>query len=214
MPIAQNSSPASALTTQVIVMAKAPVAGKVKTRLIPALGEEGAALLAKQLLEHTLAQVLKSDAAAALCMEPKPCHVDWLRVDPDLINKFEQSPQAGLDLGDRLKSAYQPSAERFSSTVFVGMDCPELTSDLINEAIEKLSEVDVVITPSTDGGYVLIGMRGHYPELFDQISWSTDQVMKQTFAQAQDLGLKVHLFAALTDIDEPSDLVHLPKDLR
>lgn len=214
MPIAQNSSPASALTTQVIVMVKAPVAGKVKTRLIPVLGEEGAALLAKQLLEHTLAQVLKSDSVAALCMEPEPFHADWLDVDPDLIKKFEQAPQAGYDLGDRLKSAYRLSAERFGSTVFVGMDCPELNGDLINEAIEKLSKVDLVITPSTDGGYVLIGMRGHYPELFDQISWSTDQVMKQTLAQARDLGLKVHLFAALTDIDEPSDLVHLPKDLR
>ena len=194
-------------------MAKAPVAGKVKTRLIPALGSEGAALLAKQLLEHALEQVLQSDAAAALCMEPEPSHVDWLCVDPELIKEFAQTAQEGLDLGDRLKSAYKQSAERFNATLFVGMDCPGLSADLINQAIERLSEVDVVITPSTDGGYVLIGMRGYHPELFDQISWSTDQVLDQTLVRAQDLGLKVFVCSALTDIDEPSDLVHLPKDL-
>lgn len=205
----------------ITIMAKAPQAGKVKTRLIPALGEGGAAALAQKMLQHTVtiacaaAQQLQNNgwvAEVQLCASPAPQHVAWKKLRAhweQAEERIEWSEQCSGDLGARMQHAMVNNAELGRATVLLGMDCPSLTAQHIVTAAQALREYDVVIIPSTDGGYVLMALRTPQPALFNNIAWSTAQVLDETVQRMNQAGLSYHLLPALMDIDTPEDLKYL-----
>ena len=197
--------------TTLIIFAKAPEPGKAKTRLIPALGADGAALLARQMLHHTLEQgLLAGVKAVELCMSPAPQNPVWDSVD--LPGAVRQTAQGEGDLGQRMLRAVKrvTSSTTLPAVLLIGTDCPALGATQISEAARQLAMHDVVLLPASDGGYVLIGMKAPYAQVFNNMAWSTSTVAAETLLRLAALGLGVWQGPTLTDIDEPGDLVHLP----
>jgi rSAM/selenodomain-associated transferase 1 len=191
--------------TRIVIFAKAPVAGRVKTRLIPALGAEGAATLAAELLKHTVEEALASGLAVELCGEPDPAA--WYRGPP-----LHLSNQGEGDLGQRLQRA----AERVLAEepiLLIGTDCPGLDRHRLRAAAEALERYDAVFHPAEDGGYVLLGLRRFHASLFEDIAWSTSEVAAQTLARIEALGCTVDVRVSLADVDEPRDLHLVMPDL-
>jgi rSAM/selenodomain-associated transferase 1 len=192
----------------VIVMAKAPVAGLAKTRLIPALGAEGAAALAARMLTHAVNQALAAALGPVmLCGAPDVSHSAFaaLATDPRLA----LHPQGDGDLGARMRRAFERALDTHGRAVLIGTDAPELDAAVLRAAADALSTHDAVIAPAHDGGYALIGLRRAEPRLFDAMPWSTAQVMAITRERLHQAGLRWHELPTLHDIDEPADLVHL-----
>ena len=123
---------------------------------------------------------------------------------------FVKSKQSEGHLGHRMKEAFRSVLMMENKAVIIGSDCPEINEDIIKQALEALDESDLVIGPSTDGGYYLLGMKELHVELFRDISWSTDSVLPKTLSKAQELELKVHLLPELHDIDTEEDLKKFP----
>ena len=194
---------------KIIVFAKTPVAGQVKTRLIPALGNDGAKQLHCQMMEHTLDTVTENKIAPV-----------ELHCSPDITDDYIQSlskrynmtlrNQQGNDLGERMSHALNKALDNSSYVILIGTDCPSLSAAYIQQAIEILqSGTDVVIGPAEDGGYVLIGVKSSHPEIFTHIDWGTHQVLQQTRDQIQTQGISFKELDALWDVDTPDDLEYL-----
>ena len=196
--------------TRLLIFAKAPAAGFAKTRLIPALGAEGAATLARQMLHHTLEQALTAGAQAVeLCMSPAPTDAAWHGVT--LPQSVESSDQGDGDLGARMSRAVDRAlALQQGPVIVIGTDCLALTAALIGQAARQLARHDAVLLPAVDGGYVLIGLQASCPTLFNDMAWSTTVVASETLRRMANQGLKVWQGPVLRDIDEPSDLNDLP----
>ena len=190
--------------TRIVIFAKAPVAGRVKTRLIPALGAEGAAALARDMLERTVEEAL----ATGLPVE--------LRGDPDAAGWHEPRPGLALTaqgeggLGERLARA----AASARPVLLIGADCLELDRERLRAAAGALDDCDAFIHPARDGGYVLLGLRRFDSSLFEGIDWSTPAVAAQTIARIEALGWSLHVGETLLDIDEPEDLPVMPDLIR
>ena len=195
--------------TRIVVCAKAPLAGFVKTRLIPALGAQGAAALASRMLSHTLAQALAAGAQAVeLCMSPAPSDAAWSSVE--LPQTVESSAQGEGDLGERMNRAMNRAlAQQQGPVLLMGTDCPALSTAHILEAARQLEQHDAVLVPAADGGYVMIGLRLPCPSLFNDMAWSTPVVAYETLHRVASLGLRVWQGPVLHDIDEPVDLQYL-----
>jgi hypothetical protein len=188
--------------TRIVIFAKAPVPGRVKTRLIPALGAEGAAKLAAEMLEQTVAEALASGLDVELCGEPDPS--GWYSGPP-----LRLAAQGEGDLGQRLHRA----AERVLAeepVLLVGADCPALDRHRLRAAAEALKRHDAVIHPAVDGGYVLLGLKRFSAALFGGIAWSTKSVARETLERLATLGWSTDVRETLTDVDEPADLPPLP----
>ncbi|NBD34238.1 MAG: DUF2064 domain-containing protein [Cyanobacteria bacterium] len=186
-----------------IIFTRYPQAGKTKTRLIPALGEEGAAQLQKKLTEYTLkeADQLTVNIRVYFSDGNENLMANWLG------NSYQYYRQSNGDLGDRLIAALEESfTEEIEKIVIIGIDCPDLNADLIQQAFQALSTQDLVLGKAEDGGYYLIGLRGFYPELFQDIDWGTHLVLEQTVASAEAIGLTMSYLPMLNDIDTPEDL--------
>jgi rSAM/selenodomain-associated transferase 1 len=196
--------------SRLVVFAKAPQAGVAKTRLIPALGAQGAANLARLMLFHTLQQALAAGAQAVeLCMSPTPSDPAWQGVM--LPQSVECSEQGEGDLGERMGRAMDRALARKQGPVLlIGSDCPALSAAHIAEASRQLEQHDAVLIPVADGGYVLIGLRAPSPDLFTRMTWSTAAVAGETLRRMGIAGLHVWQGSVLHDIDEPADLSHLP----
>lgn len=195
-----------------MVFAKAPVSGRVKTRLIPALGAVGAARLARYLLDHTLEQARLAELGTVeLCASPALATPDW--ADYSLSPEVECSAQGDGDLGARLARAAQRHLVQAVRVLLIGADCPALSARRLRAAAAALNAHDAVLYPALDGGYVLLGLRADHPSLFTAIPWSTAQVAALTLARMQTLGLHVWVGETLPDIDAPADLIHLPEHL-
>jgi rSAM/selenodomain-associated transferase 1 len=185
---------------RIVVFAKEPVAGRVKTRLIPALGAEGAAALARDMLARTLEEARAAGLAVELCGDPDAAQ--WHELKPGL----SLTAQGEGGLGERLArvaSAAQP-------VLLIGADCPDLDRRRLRAAADALGAYDAVIHPAQDGGYVLLGLRRFDDSLFEGISWSTAAVAAQTIARIEALGWSLHVAETLRDIDEPADLFPSP----
>ncbi len=190
---------------RIIVFAKAPVAGRVKTRLIPALGAEGAARLARQMLADTLQQAEAVPMAETeLCADPDPTDAAWRGQFPE--GGYDLTGQGDGDLGERLARATERSIAGAQRTILIGTDCPALTHYRLQEACRELDTHDAVIHPTFDGGYALLGLTRFHPSLFADIAWSTDAVAAQTIARIEALGWSLHVGEALRDVDVPEDL--------
>ncbi len=199
--------------TRVLVFAKAPIPGLVKTRLIPALGLAGAAGLARRLLEHTLKQALAAGLGAVeLCASPGFTAPEWASYP--LPPGVETSDQGDGDLGARLAGAARRNLEKDERVLLIGTDCPALSAHHLHAAAAALDDHDAALYPALDGGYTLLGLRVYHPRLFADIPWSTAQVADLTRTRIQTLGLTVWVGEELPDIDEPPDLIHLPRRFR
>jgi hypothetical protein len=184
--------------TRILIFAKAPVPGRVKTRLIPALGAEGAARLADEMLRHVVAEALATGLEVELCGDPDPS--GWYEGPPLAL-----WPQGGGDLGARLARAAERALAR-GPAMLVGADCPGLDRARLSTAASALARHDAVIHPAADGGYVLLGLRRFHPSLFAGIAWSTPAVFTQTLERTAALGWTLDVRETLADVDEPADL--------
>jgi rSAM/selenodomain-associated transferase 1 len=197
--------------TRIIIFAKAPQPGLAKTRLIPALGAERAAALARRMLETTLERALGAQVGPVeLRVTPALSDAAWR--DIPIPDGVEISPQGEGDLGARLARATQRGLELNAAVMLIGCDCPELDSTALRQAAQILRGVDAVMHPTADGGYALLGLRRFHPGLFSDIPWSTSSVAHRTIQQVDALQWSLHVAAMFHDIDEPADLRRLPVD--
>lgn len=194
--------------TLIIIFAKFPARGMAKTRLQPALGLEGASLVAKQLLLHSVEQALASGFSVELCVSPAPNDPCWQTLN--LPKSLQWSSQANDDLGLRMLAASQQGLYKFKQVLLIGTDCPSLTPLCIQEAAQQLEQSDTVMIPASDGGYVLLGFKQANAGLFSSIEWSTGSVAAVTRRRIAALGWTLALLKPLHDIDEPADLKYLP----
>ncbi|MFO1326293.1 MAG: TIGR04282 family arsenosugar biosynthesis glycosyltransferase [Rubrivivax sp.] len=199
--------------TALIVFAKAPWPGQVKTRLVPALGEAGAAALAARLLQRAV----QAAAGAALgplelCVAPDGAHP--LLQALAATHGAALQPQGDGDLGARMHRALVRALQRHGRALLFGTDVPALDAAVLTAAAQALDTHDAVFVPALDGGYALVGLKAPQPALFEAMTWSVPSVMDQTRARARAAGLRWAELPALADIDEPSDLRHLPPGWR
>jgi rSAM/selenodomain-associated transferase 1 len=189
----------------VAIMARAPVPGLAKTRLIPALGAAGAARLQSWLLQRTVAMTLAADVGpVSLWCAGDPAYPEFAGYAQ--LGQVSLRVQPEGDLGWRMLAAIRAAATS-AGILVIGTDCPALTPLHLHEAAAALAGNDAVVTPAEDGGYVLIGMRIPAPELFTRIDWGSENVMAQTRLRLRELGWVWHEPATLWDVDRPADLV-------
>ena len=190
-------------------MAKAPVAGFAKTRLIPALGADGAARLAQRFLVETVRQAMASGVGEVeLCCAPDRHHPAFAEIASQA--GLALTDQGGGDLGARMARAIDRRLGAGNRAILIGTDVPALDADVLRRAHQALADHDAVFAPTLDGGYALIGLRQPAAPLFDAMPWSTDQVMAVTRGRMLALGLRHVELPMLADVDEPADLVHVP----
>jgi uncharacterized protein len=189
----------------VYVFAKAPVAGRVKTRLIPAVGAEGAAHLATAMLEDTLEALLADGRAAPV-----------LAVDDASAFQGRGLPlveQGKGDLGERLERVLARGLARVPAVVAVGGDTPGLPAALLEESFSALQHSDAVLAPAEDGGFVLLGLRRCPPALLSGLPWSGPQTLRATEARLRAKGLSVSRTRRFFDVDGSADLARLRVEL-
>lgn len=182
-----------------IIFIKNPVLGKVKTRLASSIGEPAALEIYKSLMDHTRLMVAGIDAARLLFYSDRvERHDSW----PE--KKFSKNVQQGDDLGARMLNAFKQVSD-YDKKIIIGSDCPGINPQLIEQAYTHLDFHDVVIGPASDGGFYLLGMNAIIPELFGNISWSTDQVLPEIVKILQQKRLLYKLLPTLRDIDTLED---------
>jgi rSAM/selenodomain-associated transferase 1 len=199
--------------TRIVIFAKAPIPGFCKTRLIDALGEEGAAALAAKMLCRTVEVAMRADLGPVeLCVAPEPEHATLraLNVPPKVV----WSRQAEGDLGARMAAAVLRTLARDENVLCIGTDCLELEVKHLKDAVRALHQNPVVIAPAHDGGYVLLGLSQFDASIFQDMVWSTELVFKETIQRIERLGWRVTQLETLRDIDEPTDLAFLPFEFK
>lgn len=194
--------------TRVLVFAKAPVPGTVKTRLAPRHGAEGAAALHVELVERALEVACAAAVGPVeLCCAPDATHPFFAVCAAR--HGVVLAPQGTGDLGARMHRALgRAIASGASRAVLIGTDCPVMTPAYLAGAATALAEsAPIVLGPAEDGGYVLVGARDRVPDaLFDRIEWGTADVLATTRLRLADAGLDWHELATLWDVDHPADV--------
>lgn len=182
-----------------IVFARRPCLGAVKTRLATTLGDEAALHIYRRLLEHTRREAAGVDCDRFLFLTGDGEELLW--------DGFTVLEQSSGHLGIRMSAAFRALfGKGYSRVLVIGSDCPALTYFAIEAAFTALHFHDAVVGPATDGGYYLLGTGGFFPELFTDMVWSTDTVLQETVER-----LKAHhrthiLLSPLTDVDTAADL--------
>lgn len=193
---------------QLLVFAREPVLGRVKTRLAADIGQEAALAVYRELLGITATAVTAMQVPATVWLAEAPVPAadpalprpEW----PDL--PWQVQPPAE-SLGERMAQAFATAfAAGTTRAVIIGTDCPGLTPELLRKAFEQLATHDVVVGPADDGGYYLLGLRELQPDLFANKNWSTATVLPDTLADAARLGLSVAQLPVLHDVDSGRDL--------
>ena len=184
-----------------IIFAKNEVLGKVKTRLAATTGNDTALSVYKTLVEHT------HGITRVLPVKKKLYYSDFIEQKDTWENEvFEKNLQQGTNLGMRMYNAFNKVFdEGYDDVAIIGTDCMELSSGIIMKSFEYLIFFDVVIGPAKDGGYYLLAMKAAHKELFENIRWSTENVLQQTLEICEQLGLSVQLLEELSDIDNEED---------
>lgn len=188
-----------------VIFAKAPLPGFAKTRLIPALGAQGAADLARRLLLRAVQEATSANVGPVeLCVTPAVTDEVWRTI---LIPAAVQWTEQGEgDLGERMARAAQRVLDCGEAVLLTGTDCPELKAAQLQQAASALRCCDATLVPAFDGGYVLLGLKRFHRSLFEGIAWSTDRVAKETVQRLKQLEWSVQHLPMLHDIDEPEDL--------
>jgi len=192
--------------TAILVFCKAPIAGQVKTRLMPQLSAEQAVNVHELLTEQILS-LLTNDPL---------CHVQ-LWCSPDTQHSFfahctqnyavSLHPQQGEDLGERMYHAICKALETSNKVLLIGCDCPSLTIEDIEIAINALDNDCVVFSPAEDGGYVMVAMTKPHPELFLDLSWGHEKVLENSLQRAGNNDLTIVKTKLQWDVDDINDLI-------
>ncbi len=191
----------------VAILARAPIPGAAKTRLIPALGAAGAARLQRWMLQRTVAMALVADVGpVSLWCAGDPAHPDFAVCRA--FGRVDLQPQPEGDLGERMLAAIASSSTP-AGTLVIGTDCPALGAAQLRESARALGDHDAVVIPAEDGGYVLIGMKTPAPEAFAGVDWGSARVMAQTRQRLAALGWRWQEADPLWDVDLPQDLDRL-----
>jgi len=189
-----------------MIFAKVPEAGKVKTRLAETVGEDKALQIYLKLLARTH-DVASKASADKLIFYAGACD------DFDMLDYYRipKTTQCEGDLGVRMSDAFTRAfAQQYEQVVIIGSDCYDLTSEIIDEAFASLSDHDFVIGPAKDGGYYLLGMTRQLDSLFEGKAWSTEDVFLDTILDMKEDGGEYHILPTLSDVDREEDL---PEDL-
>ena len=192
-----------------ILFAKTPVPGHVKTRLIPAVGAEGAATLHEKLVLKCLSAAVASGIGPVdLWCAPSVEHRFFSRCQKEFnVGLYSQK---GDDIGQRMAYAFRETLKKVPCALLMGTDCPSLTAEDLRKAATLLDQAtDAVIIPSEDGGYVLLGLRHFSEDLFREISWGTDRVMEQTRLRLLRFEWRWRELPERWDVDDPEDLERL-----
>lgn len=193
---------------QIAVLAKAPIAGLAKTRLMPALGPQGAARLQRCLTRAAVQTALDANlGAVTLWCTPHAGHRFFRALRR--TTGVQCLVQPGGDLGQRMHTAFRLHCAQ-GPLLLIGTDCPVLRPVHLRRSARALIEgSDAIFCPAEDGGYVLVGLRQPQAGLFEAMAWSTAQVMSDTRARCRSLGLRVRELETLWDVDRPDDLARL-----
>ena len=184
-----------------IIFQKNAVLGKVKTRLSADVGDEVAMEIYQQLVRHT------HNICASVPDQKFLFFSDFI---PDDISEFGQDyqfeVQSGTDLGSRMENAFQRIFTKgYEKIIVIGTDCGELESSILEEAFELLDTHEVIIGPAKDGGYYLLGMKKLFPDLFEDIPWSTEKVLFLTMEKLEKQKISYELLEILFDVDRIED---------
>jgi hypothetical protein len=192
----------------VVIVAKEPVPGKVKTRLSPEVTPtEAAGLYRCFLLDRIKGVGSMTGVDRAVAFTPEDA-IEAFSTLP--LDGFELFPQRGADLGERLNNIFlEKLADGYDAVSIVDSDSPDLPNRLIKESLQLLlsKQAEVVFGPCRDGGYYLVGMREPNPDLFSGIPWSTARVLSLSLEKSRELGLNVKLLSSWNDLDTFDDLV-------
>jgi len=205
---------------RLIVFTRFPVSGKTKTRLMPALGAEGAARLQRRMTEHIMAVAAKARQRPGLTIEVRHEGGSTVLMRKWLGPQFSYRPQGTGDIGHRMARAFEASFNGpLGAAVIIGSDIPGISEQTIRQAFEGLQKNDLVLGPAHDGGYYLIGLKNFLPaetysRLFEGINWGTGEVVSRTLSIAKMLGLRYVLLGKLADVDNPADLHVWEKAMR
>ena len=201
--------PPSDSAVSIAILAKAPVLGFAKTRLIPAIGAHAAAVLQERLTERAVATAISADVGpVTLWCAPDATHSTFVKLVTS--KRITLKPQPHGDLGARMFAA---TAARSGPVLVIGTDCPALTDTHLRDATSALRDgMDVILIPAEDGGFILIGTRSAQRALFTDIAWGTDTVMAQTRARIVGLRLGLAERAPLWDVDNEADLARLERE--
>lgn len=188
----------------VCIFAKAPRAGQVKTRLAAGIGEEAALRVYRHLLQATVREAQASGEQAVICYDPRDGRPELAR-----LLDIQGAPfrfQGDGDLGQRMDRMLTRALQDGAAAVVIGTDIPALDRDVLSRAFLALEEADVVLGPSLDGGYYLLGLTRPAPELFDGIAWSQPTVLDETRARIGRAGMTLVELEPLLDVDRAEDL--------
>lgn len=198
----------------ILLFTKYPRPGSSKTRLIPALGADGAAKLQRS-MTLSIGEKIKNLAAKRYCHTRVYFTGSTVEEIQNLLGKdFTYQRQHEGDLGNRMRTAISEHLGRYRAIILVGADCPEVDGNLLLDGLEKLKNNHAVIGPAFDGGYYLIGVRGDIAEsslehIFAEIDWGSAEVCRQTIERMTNIHMRYQLLKKLHDIDDPDDLKHL-----
>jgi rSAM/selenodomain-associated transferase 1 len=191
---------------QLLVFARVPALGRVKSRLAAGVGEAAALATYQELLAITHRAITEAKVPATVWLADTVGHLPTTEETQPWPNLAARCQPAG-DLGTRMATAFAAAfAAGAGRVAIIGTDCPGLQATHLTQAFALLETHDVVLGPATDGGYYLLGLRQPQPELFQHKAWSTDSVLADTLADARRLGLRVALLPALRDVDTAADL--------
>lgn len=187
----------------IIIFQKNLVLGKVKTRLAATVGNQQALEIYSDLVAFTYRQAIEVKNA--------DIWVFFSETFEEISESFQDHitatmVQQGADLGERMQNAFTILfGMGYSQVVLIGTDCPEITPEIIDNALDCLNRNETVIGPAVDGGYYLIGMDKVLPQLFSQIPWSTDKVFNLTLERIKQENLSHYILPTLSDIDSEKD---------
>ena len=194
-------------STLIAVFAKAPQAGRVKTRLAARIGNDAAARVHASLVRRALATAIEAGCGEVELHGSPPGNEALAALARRCGIRLRR--QSGGDIGRRMARAFRDGLRMHGRMILVGSDCPELAPADLRRAARLLCACDAVIAPAEDGGYPLIGLARPVPGIFEEIAWSTPLVMAQTRAKLAALGLHWRELRTLRDVDRPADLERL-----
>jgi rSAM/selenodomain-associated transferase 1 len=193
------------IKSALLIFTRAPIAGQTKTRLIPLLGAQGAAEFHQTVLQSTLAEANASNFETVeiwCATENDHSFLKQCSLDYSSAMKIQQ----GSDLGEKMHHATETTLVENAFVVLIGSDCPEITTDILNQSYQHLSNgKDAVLGPASDGGYYLIGLKKPNSSIFQDIAWGEASVAERTRKNFADLGLEYVELEELSDIDTLDD---------
>lgn len=192
---------------KLILFTRYPEPGTTKTRLIGALGADGAAELHRRMTELAVDAGRELRASNGTAVQIRYIGGDDLRMRQWLGNDMQYAAQIGHDLGQRMDSAFKDGFDQGCDRIVVmGSDCPGLTAGILEKAFQALDDHCVVLGPAADGGYYLIGLKQRLPGVFREIPWGTGTVLEKTRSVLSSLGVSCAMLDKLSDVDTPGDL--------